>query len=104
MGKMWCSFIMICEAGNFLSRDAITGYHCGCIEYKATLYLVGIENEFSICFHVWGICNESAVQISDTKYYTGLLIGLKEKMNTKFVYSERFWNNFCLIGNAVYLS
>jgi len=24
-------------------------------------------------------------------------------MNTKFVYCEIFWNNFCLIWNAVYL-
>jgi len=51
LGKMWCSFIMICEAGNFLSRDPITGYHCS-IEYKATLYLVDTENEFSVCFLV----------------------------------------------------
>ena len=48
---------MICEAGNFLSRVAITGYHCVCVKYKTVLYLVDIENEFI----VWGICNESAV-------------------------------------------
>jgi len=69
-----------------------------------TLYLVDTENEFSVCFLVWGICIESAVQISDTKCCTDLLIGFKVKMNTTFGYCEKFWNNFCLIGNAVYLS
>ena len=51
-GKL-CSVIMICEAGNFLSRDAITEYHCSCSKKnKGMLYLVDIENEFSVCFHV----------------------------------------------------
>jgi len=39
LGKMWSS-VMIYEAGNFLSRDATTEYHCSCSKDKTVLYLV----------------------------------------------------------------
>jgi hypothetical protein len=45
VGKFWYSVILICEAVNFVSGDAITGFQCICIKNKIMLYLVVIENK-----------------------------------------------------------
>jgi hypothetical protein len=45
VGKLWYSVMLICEAGNCLSRDAITGFHCICIKSKTMLYLIDIRNK-----------------------------------------------------------
>jgi hypothetical protein len=87
----------------FKNRVAVTACHCIWIKNKPMLYLIDIENEFSMCFLFEAFVMKVQFKLA-IQNIIQFCWGLKEKMNCKFVCCERIWNNFCLIWNAVYLS